>query len=381
MIREIELYEKPLEIIEKLGDNDGAEMSAWQLGFICGLIKQFKPTKIVEVGVAAGGTTAILLNCISELGLNTEVHSVDLNERYYRDKNKKTGFLVQKCKAFLQWDITHKMYLGGVLPQYLDEIGSDIDFLILDTVHFMPGEILDFLACLPKIKEGACVVLHDIILNHTRAPEAFATKLLLSSVVGEKIICKCNDNIYNYTDIGAFRVTKDTRKYIENLFLSLTVTWKNIPDMKQLELYNSWYKQYYSAELCEEFLSAVHLNNESFERRKADFGKEIYDMCKLIKKLKEKENVYIYGCGNYGRKIYNILLNSGINIKGFVISENQIKPDIEELIEYVSDIDDDKCTYVIAMSIINQKSIDTQKLKGECLNIDYHLIEILKRME
>lgn len=113
MVREIELYEKPLEIREKLEDAYGAEMSSWQSGFLCGLIKKYHPKKIVEVGVAAGGTTAIILNCISELGLDTEVHSVDLNERYYRDKHKETGYLAQKCKTFLQRDISHKMYLGG----------------------------------------------------------------------------------------------------------------------------------------------------------------------------------------------------------------------------------------------------------------------------
>ncbi len=113
MVREIELYEKPLEIKERLNDTYGAEMSSWQLSYVCGLIKKYQPKKIVEVGVAAGGTTAIILNCISELGLEAEVYSVDLNERYYRDKHKETGYLAQKCKTLLQRDIAHKMYLGG----------------------------------------------------------------------------------------------------------------------------------------------------------------------------------------------------------------------------------------------------------------------------
>ncbi len=52
-------------------------MSERQSGFLCGLIKEFKPKRILEIGVAAGGTTAIMLNCISMLGLETSIVSID----------------------------------------------------------------------------------------------------------------------------------------------------------------------------------------------------------------------------------------------------------------------------------------------------------------
>ena len=51
----------------------------------------------------------------------------------------------------------------GINPDVIDEIGSDIDFLILDTLHIVPGEILDFLVCLPYLTKDAIVVLHDAI--------------------------------------------------------------------------------------------------------------------------------------------------------------------------------------------------------------------------
>ena len=37
------------------------EMSEFESAFLCGAIKQFRPKKILEVGVAAGATTAIIL--------------------------------------------------------------------------------------------------------------------------------------------------------------------------------------------------------------------------------------------------------------------------------------------------------------------------------
>ena len=33
----------------------------------------------------------------------------------------------------------HEFYLGNYLPQVINKIGGDIDFVILDTVHSLPG--------------------------------------------------------------------------------------------------------------------------------------------------------------------------------------------------------------------------------------------------
>lgn len=264
-----------------------------------------------------------------------------------------------------------------MLPEYLDEIGSDIDFLILDTVHSMPGEVLDFLACLPKLKDGAIVVLHDIIMNHFHAPESFATKILLSSVVGEKIICSSNDDLYKYPNIGAFRITKDTWKYIENVFLTLTVTWKYIPDSYQLDLYKKCFERYYDTEMCEEFNCAVRMNMESLGRQKAIFREGLYAICELLKVVRVKKNIYIYGCGNYGKKLYNILTKAGIEINGYVISENQTKVDIGTKVDYILDIDCDENTYILGMNQINQNSMCREKIKGEIVCLEERVLKIL----
>ena len=90
MTHTVKLFKEPLKIRDNLSE-DGAEMSELQLSMLCGLIKEYRPQKIVEVGVAAGGTTAVILNCLSLIELDTWVYSVDLSERYYRDTSKKTG--------------------------------------------------------------------------------------------------------------------------------------------------------------------------------------------------------------------------------------------------------------------------------------------------
>lgn len=73
------------------------EMSAFESAFLCGLIKHYEPHKIVEVGVAGGGTTAIILKCIEMLGLSdTIMYSVDIADKFYRGKGEQSGYLADE---------------------------------------------------------------------------------------------------------------------------------------------------------------------------------------------------------------------------------------------------------------------------------------------
>lgn len=219
MIKEdVILYKEPIDILNQLSSEDSSEMSSWQLAFLCGLIKEHRPEKILEIGVAAGGTTSVILNCISLLDIDTEVHSIDLSTRFYRDKNKETGYLARESIQLLNKKVRHSLHTGSISVDFVEQIGKGIDFLILDTAHMMPGEILDFLACLPYLKEGAVVVLHDIISYHNGVSTAFATQLLLDTVKADKLVGVDQDYMFTYPNIGAFTITKDTVKHIEDVF-------------------------------------------------------------------------------------------------------------------------------------------------------------------
>lgn len=370
---ESKLFKEPIKITEKLSQI-GTEMSTLQLSMLCGLIKEYKPKKIVEVGVSAGGTTAVILNCISMLELDTEVYSVDTLEYYYQDKSKKSGYLAEECKPFLRKRVSHKMFVG-YLPDCLEDIGGDIDFLILDTVHTLPGEIFDFLAAFPKLKEDAVVVLHDIFLNHYEYMHSYATRVLLSAVVGEKIIGRGNDGFFNYIGLGAFKITPDTGKYIENLFSALMITWRYMPDLTQIEIYRNWFLKYYSDDLLEEFNSAVELNKITLPRANDNNWLCINNVITWIKGLEDKENIYIYGCGKYGKKVCFLLENFGIEVKGFVISDDEVKPQhIDKRVEYISDMDNKECTMVLAMSIANQKEVCKDAIPKEWICINEEII-------
>ena len=78
-------------------------MTDSQLAFLCGVLKDKKPEKIVEVGVAHGGRTCVILECLKENKIAAVLHSVDISEKCYRAHDKKramqwiwflTGFLI-----------------------------------------------------------------------------------------------------------------------------------------------------------------------------------------------------------------------------------------------------------------------------------------------
>lgn len=262
-MKTVDLYRKPLKIIE---DTDAfVEMTENEMAFICGLVKKHTPHKIVEVGVAAGNTTCVLLECIKQLEIDTKLFSVDVRETYYRDETKITGYVVEE--KFEKNDRkNHILYRGKLLPEVIEKIGHGIDMIILDTMHRIPGEILDFILCLPYLSKNSIIVLHDICFNQIRdikksdIREIICTNALFSAAVGDKYLNEDTDNLGGASNIGAIQVDADTMKYIENVFLVMLLNWSYMPGESELNLYGEIYQKHYSQQQCKIFREAVELN-------------------------------------------------------------------------------------------------------------------------
>lgn len=380
---DVELFKEPLEIRKKLSTSYGTEMSEWELAFLCGLIKQYKPKKIVEIGVAAGGTTAIILNCISLLKMNTEVHSIDLSVQCYRSGKQKTGYLAEEAKIVLHTDIHHELHLGMISPQILKDIGENIDFLILDTVHSLPGELLDFLACYPFLKKGAIVVLHDILLNQRNKNDSYATKLLFDTVAAEKITGSCNEQTCLTHNIGAFQVTEDTGTYIENVFSALSINWNYMPDNDHLRQYRDFYEGFYDDEKIGMFDTSLELNRALVEKKNKEKVEEFLSLKKIVEQLEDKKDIYIYGCGYYGKKLYDLLNKMNIIVDGFVISDgHNILEHMDTKVLQASDLFGRKrnCTVVLGISSYKQEEIEEVLKDKGCTSIirpDKHVFKFL----
>ncbi|RDU65908.1 hypothetical protein CQA53_05560 [Helicobacter didelphidarum] len=70
------------EIIEKY-----SEMTMEEREFLVQTLESSKPKKILEVGIAAGANSVIILDYLDKTNQidNIELHSCDYNTKYYRD--------------------------------------------------------------------------------------------------------------------------------------------------------------------------------------------------------------------------------------------------------------------------------------------------------
>lgn len=347
------MNEEMLRFIE----SNNAEMTVSEMDFLFSLIDEKQPKKIVEVGVAAGGTTAAILKYIQEKNYELEMISIDKSELYYRDKSLKTGYVARDYLSD-KMHVKHKFLLGKYAVEYLDIIGNDIDFLILDTVHSMPGEFLDFIAFLPYLSDGAVVVLHDTCLNH-RSDNiyGYVTQLLLDSVSGDKIFdVTVDDRIPN---IGAFIVTQETRKNVDDVFRSLLITWRYNLDETEETLYRNHYLQHYSTNLVDLFDMACLLNRKTLENLRNRQRDKLLQIMQFSTILKEKK-IYLYGNGFWGKKIYKLLDEMGINISGFIIIDKlNDADDVLSIYQYAQKQSEDD---LIVISVSNEKTDEIIKI-------------------
>jgi len=213
-------------------------MSDEESAFLSGLIRLRSPQKILECGAHNGGTTAVILETLSLMSSTSKLHSVDLNKHALSESNIK--------RHFPQYNDNVIFYRGEDVSYFLTDIGKDIDMVILDAAHFVPGEILNFLTILPYLKEGATIILHDIALSLSENEDDFiksvgrhniiACRVLYDTVVAEKITPDFNWGPgINYPNIGSFIVNNDTVKYIENVLGSLLLPWRFMPSSKYLK--------------------------------------------------------------------------------------------------------------------------------------------------
>lgn len=173
-----------------------SEMVENERRFVHGLVRYFNPKRILEVGVAEGGGSIVLLNAIED-SPDTTLTSIDLMEQFYRDKSKEVAFACkEKYGVHKQWDL----HTGNDPADIIEQLGQEgkFDFCIIDTAHKHPIESLNYLTVFPFLTENCVVVLHDIGMFATACSSKdasiyanfpnsfFATKLLFDTMVGEK---------------------------------------------------------------------------------------------------------------------------------------------------------------------------------------------------
>lgn len=201
--KKVNLWYEPGNIVREINGFE-CEMTADDHGFLCGLIKEKRPSTILEIGVAEGGTTFIIDTAMKLIKQEGSLISVDISPQLYWDKRRDTGYVYKEVvdNRWLKHSFIIGHTIGHAINEVVEKLNGVIDFVVIDTTHIIPGELLDFIAVLPYLQIGTTVVLHDTMLNISRGlsknpyymttgamgASAIATKVLYNAVSGLKYI-------------------------------------------------------------------------------------------------------------------------------------------------------------------------------------------------
>ena len=229
--------------------------------FLHGLIRTIKPKKVVEIGVARGGSSVLILNAIKDIK-GAKLYSIDKSIYCYLERKKKSGYLVQE--KFPELMNIWTLYTGGITSEFIEKIGNGIDLVFIDTMHVTPGEMLDWLMVLPFLKNGAIVIFHDVFALYgnrkiTKQKKHTSNNQLLCYIRGELILPHYGDKVF-FRNIGGLKLAPEQQKNYYAYFLALGIQWEYMPNDSELKLMRNFFMKYYGEKFVEVFDDAVEKN-------------------------------------------------------------------------------------------------------------------------
>ena len=245
---EVEQFNK---IKQRLIENHCSDMWDNQREFLNGIIRKFHPRKILEIGVNRGGSSIIMLNAIQDIK-NSQLYSIDLSDA------ERIGICVRNYfPEFLNKWILFK---GNIATEFIEKIGNNIEVVFIDSAHFEPGEILDFLIVLPFLKENAIVVFHDIGNQITMSKDRneWAPYIIFNGIRGEKFLPSGNKILTQ--DIGAIKLESNQKKYYHDYFRLLGGQWQYFPKEIYINSIRNHFQKYYDKDCLIMFEETVKFN-------------------------------------------------------------------------------------------------------------------------
>ena len=156
--------------------------------FIFNALLDARPQNVVEIGCASGFSTALMAKMLEEIG-PASITSYDVADKFWMDPSKEVGYLVENIAKSSATSITVRR---GKLSL---DICSDfepgaIDFAFIDANHQHPWPLIDTLAILPLMSDGAYIVHHDLQLYRDRDwVPGIGPKVLYDQIAAEDRVC------------------------------------------------------------------------------------------------------------------------------------------------------------------------------------------------
>ena len=247
-------------IKQKIDDFKCTEMWDNHHEFLNGMIRKFKPKKVLEVGVWLGCASAIILNALQDIN-GSHLYSIDLSNETD----------IGKCvpQVFPNYMSKWTLYKGNVASKFMEEIGKDIDAVFIDSAHFEPGEILDFIIVLPFLSEKAVVCLHDIANQQTLFYRSaswigkrneWAPYIIFNGIRGKTYLPSGKKRLWN--DIGAKRLDINQKQYYHDYFRLLGGQWQYFPKEEYIQGIYEYLKKYYDNDCLTMYNETVEFNRK-----------------------------------------------------------------------------------------------------------------------
>ncbi len=325
-MRFIESTQNERDVLERVQTLSGSLMTFDERLFLTALLLREKPKKILELGVAAGGSSVTILNAMQEFH-DSQLHSVDIQEFFWDGSGRRMGYLVDDYPELKRnWDL----YTGNLPCQVMERIGGGIDFCLLDTMHILPGEFLDFLSILPYLSDDCMVVFHDTELHVQNDNDFFkTTNLLLNALPGEKfsppLVGKAAFNgvidsfAFNaevnykhlFPNIGGVRLNRSSNDLAWSALSMLTMQWNTYYDFigeHEIDLLRRHFSRFYDQPFMALFNQIV------------TYQRHVFDRYRNMRQFMESLNpVYIFGANQRGEEFLEFCRRHSLpfEVKGF----------------------------------------------------------------
>lgn len=231
------------------------ETPAWAVGcvsvhdalFLYNMVRALRPRRVLEIGVASGGSTAILLTALADVGVpptdewgEPTLQSYDLHPWCYFDRSRPVGSAVHEMAPELAPGVRVRTRETAA-DAGRRWVREPVSLAFIDADHRHPWVTADLLGLMPALAPGAWVVLHDIRLAESaRRVEARQGKAvdwrnqhgaewLYERWPGEKVRGGAAGEGLGGTNIGAIRVPKNRAIGSEDLRGLIDLPWEADP--------------------------------------------------------------------------------------------------------------------------------------------------------
>ena len=118
--------EQENEISNRLGKSYEkiSEMTKNEREFLNALVLRTKPENVLELGVASGSSSIIILNALKEFP-KSKLYSIDYSTPLYTDHSLKTGYFVDDYSDILDIKKQWKLYTGGLAIDFMPAISQE----------------------------------------------------------------------------------------------------------------------------------------------------------------------------------------------------------------------------------------------------------------